>query len=334
MDQLESLGYLVLRNVLTHEEVEQGRSCIHGHETMDYTAMRSFIEQRMLPAIDRQLKTEIQYAKFRVSNNNNSDAGALHRDIIPVRLSSPTLPIYTCLSYLDKTTMEIIPGTHKRITMTYLEALALYGGREQIVVRPNDLLIINSLVIHRGIFTENLPNRRIIQVFKCCLNKADFDRYVHQIVNVPGNEAGSDLSLLLYKNSYTAFIPNFFGYITTATGEHLTATGRLGDCSFDLTPFQFFSPEGLCLRVAVVPGTPQKLNLYCLTSVNITLPDSCIAGYMGIRYRQFAYFSSFLILLVLLFVVAVLKLLSFVRRTRTFAAFSLILKSQGSVRKR
>jgi len=322
MDQLESQGYLVFRNVLTNEDVERARNCIKGHETMDYIAMRSFVEEWMLKAIDGELGTTIQYAKFRVSNNNNSDAGALHRDIIPARQNSPCIPVYTCLSYLDRTTMEVIPGTQKRNTMSYTDALALYGRRVQITINPNDLLIFNSLMIHRGIFTENLPNRRVIQVFKCCLNRSDFDRYVHQIVNVPGNEAGSDLSLLLYKNSYTGFIPNIFGYITTATGEHLTESGTLANCGFDLSTFTHYSPEGLCKRVNVVPNTQQPLNLYYLVSVNITLPEPCVKSYMEIRYRQFAYFGAFLLFLFMFLLVLFFQLVGVVRTSAAVIAFS------------
>jgi hypothetical protein len=93
---------------------------------MNYTKMESFIKSDLLDIVNKNLNWDIIYTKFRVSNNNNSvDASAFHRDIFAInnKALNKKVPIFTILTYLDKTTMEIIPKSHKYISMNILTSI-------------------------------------------------------------------------------------------------------------------------------------------------------------------------------------------------------------------
>ena len=314
IEKLHSDGYVILKNAISEENNLEARSYIVD-QTMDYTKMKLFIQDVMLNKFSKHLDANLSYGKFRVSDNNNSiDAGAFHRDIMPTNKSQTTLPIYTCLCYLDGTVMELIPGSHKHLVMSYTDALKQYEKKIRITVSPTDLLIFNSSIIHRGIFTENLKNRRLIQVFNCFLNSQDHSYIYPQILCTPGNGAYSSLSLSLYKNPITGFIPNLFGYLNTATGGGISDSESL-KCPFDLSKYTFYSSEGACARIDIIPNTMQQLNLYCVKNKKNTLPETCMKSYMYDRYeRQFVYYGLIVLLLSIILIYIIFKSTSLIKR--------------------
>lgn len=331
MDQLNTEGYILFKNILSIDVINKGCSYIDD-QRMDYNGMRNFIEQNMLKALNTKLNTSLIYTKYRVSNNNNSiDAGAFHRDIMPIHNNSPVVPIYTCLCYLDKTVMEIIPGTHKTIVMSYTDAIRTYSAKKSIVIEPSDLLIINSLLIHRGIFTEGLQSRRLIQVFNCYKNREDFDTYMPMIIDTPGDDKHQDLFLRIYKNYVTSMIPNIFGYLNAATGGGVRGSETIANCPIDLSKYLYYSSEGLCKRVTVVPNTLQQINLYAIVIPKKTLDDSCRADYMYKRYnKQFYIYSTILFALFAILLTLIVKLILYVR----VKLFSNVKRSRSSLRSR
>ena len=286
MKELNSKGFIVLKDVLKKSDIEKAHSYIQEQQ-MDYASMTTFIENTMLKKINHSLDVDITYTKYRVSNNNNSvDAGGFHRDIVPLHTNAPPVPVYTCLCYLDKTVMELIPGTHNTLEMSYIDAFSTFNSSITIPLNPTDLLIFNSALIHRGIFTENLGQRRLIQVFNCFINKHDFMQYSPRLLDIEGDNKLSEIFLMLYKSSLTSFLPNLFGYLNTATGG---GTPSLPTCTeLNLDSYWYGSSEGLCSRVKVVPNTLQKTNLYYIAIENAKLPTSCAAEYKYLKYtRQF-----------------------------------------------
>ena len=294
---MEQDGFLILRGVMSSKEIETAKSFLDG-QTMDYTKMKRFIEDIMLQKINTRLGFDIQYTKFRVSNNNNSvDAGAFHRDIHPIKTHVKNIPVYTCLCYLDSTVMELIPGSHLTPIFSYSKAFTEYYKAIRIFLNSNDLLCFNSSILHRGIFTENLPNRRLIQVFNCFPSKDDLRLYRSLVLDIKGSPAIQFLSVL-FKNSYTAFFPNLLGYLNSATGTGASDTIE-ESFSFDLFKYSFFSTEGGCQRLdTIIPGTKQTLNLYYINIPNDTLPDENKSEFLFYRYnRQFILYGLFLITL-------------------------------------
>lgn len=104
-------GYIIFRDAI---DTSLAYKSIYG-KNVNYDMMTKFIDDNMLQFINGKLNWNCKYMKFRVSDNNNSaDASVFHGDIIIQ--TNDTKPIFTCLTYLDETIMEVIPGSHKNIS--------------------------------------------------------------------------------------------------------------------------------------------------------------------------------------------------------------------------
>ena len=85
-------GYIIFRREIPQERVEYGRQQINNK--VNYYRLKGFIDNDLMKRANIRLNTNLDYLKYRVSNNNNSsDAGGFHRDIH----SYAGVPeIYTC----------------------------------------------------------------------------------------------------------------------------------------------------------------------------------------------------------------------------------------------
>jgi hypothetical protein len=226
MQELASKGYLVLKQVLTHDQLEDAKGAIYLNEKVNYSKMIKFINSAMMKRINDELGFDAIYTKFRVSNNNNStDASTFHRDIICHEPNKKVYPIYTCLSYLDSTVMEVIPGTHLHPVMSYVESVVKYPSRVRLNLNPGDLLIFYSTLLHRGIFTEKLNNRRLIQVFEVYPNYEDKEKYADKILHLPAdakdektNAIVGNLMIGISKLKPLIEVTNMLGYFNASTG--------------------------------------------------------------------------------------------------------------------
>ena len=64
------------------------------------------------------------------------------------------MPIYTCLTYLDKAVMELIPTSHNHTVIEFGELMKFYNSRIKIILNPGDVLLINSSILHRNILQK------------------------------------------------------------------------------------------------------------------------------------------------------------------------------------
>jgi len=95
-----------------------------------------FIDVILLPKFKLQ---DAIYVKARFSNNNNStDASVLHSDVY--NYTGKEIPIYTLVCYFDEAQLEIIPGSHKKISLT--ESLK---KKKILHMNPADVCIINMV---------------------------------------------------------------------------------------------------------------------------------------------------------------------------------------------
>jgi hypothetical protein len=220
LDHLHAHGYVVLRNVLTQDQVEWGVGAIRGGE-VQYDRMRRFIDEHMMAAINEQMRWRVQYVKYRVSDNNNSaDASTFHRDLMckDADVAVP-IPVFTCLTYFDATTMELIPNSHRELATGYWRAFRMFSERVQVTIHPGDLLVFYATLLHRGVFTDTqAKNRRLIQVFDSFANDADYQALAPRIVHVPGDETHSNMMIALSKRPWAIAPLNMYGYLNAATG--------------------------------------------------------------------------------------------------------------------
>ena len=166
------------------------------------------------------MNQDLDYIKYRVSNSNNSDAGSFHRDI---HTYNKTQPIYTCLAYLDESILEIIQISHKDLCIPYLDFYKSFKSKIQLRLRPGDLLLFNSSLLHRAIFFKNnTNNRRLIQLFNCVSvkNIIEFEKSIlHIRCRDKCWESISNFLIKIYKKKNTsnllnkiALLPSFRGY--------------------------------------------------------------------------------------------------------------------------
>jgi hypothetical protein len=98
------------------------------------------------------------------------------------------MPIYTCLEYFDKATLEIIPGSHKRTKHTTTNIL--HKKRIKLIIVPGDILVFNANLYHRGVFYEKgIQSRKLLQVFDVYPNKTMYDKYNDKYLTVTVNNS-------------------------------------------------------------------------------------------------------------------------------------------------
>jgi hypothetical protein len=269
---MDEKGYIVLRNSI---DPTDAYDCIHG-DTVDYDRMANFINNEMLTTVDRHFNWETEWIKYRVSDNNNSaDAGIFHRDIL--LQCNHTLPVFTCLTYLDTTTMEVIPGSHKNnIVFTKPERLELHSG---------DLLIFYSSLLHKGIFTEQLEHRRLVQVFEVCRNNSEYNYFIEKSYHVQANETYSDLMVNISKNSILNSIPSFFEYMNSAIFRY----GNM-----NLEDVLYISSEGTRSRHT----GDGAINKYIVKDDVKDLPDT-----HKMRFNFTCYYRQYIITLLIIFII-------------------------------
>lgn len=295
-------GFIVLRGVLSDVEVEKGSSCISASgDEVNYSEVREFIRQSMFKRVQEQLgiPESLDYVKYRVSDNNNSaDAAGFHRDLIFAGGGTSTVfcPCFTCLTYFDKTTMELIPGSHVKNYELY-ETWHLYSKRVRLTIYPGDILFFFSTLLHRGVFTEGIRHRRLIQVFEVFTDPNIRDTFTPMIVHVPGDEKYSDWMVRASKGTgpFISLI-NTYGFLNAATGygwrsHPLTKCGLRRD-------HLFFSSEGLRGRIKVEPNTWQPINKYVINdSITVhNVSPACFSTYKYYAFnRQFYYYTLLLL---------------------------------------
>jgi hypothetical protein len=251
ISSLDTNGYIILKAVLSPDE-----GIVHiKDKEVNYAGIKTFIEQSMLGPVNKQLGWDAVYTKYRVSDNNNSvDAGAFHRDIFAQGKTEKFMS-FTCLTYLDGTKMELIPGSHMMPYMTYMEAINNYGHKVTVEMKPGDVLLFYSTLLHRGIFTEGLSHRRLIQVFEVFPSMGDFKSSSGRVIHVEGDERYADIMIRLSKNPLTAGIMNMLGYLNASTGY-----GKLRDTKLN----EYLSSEGSSSRLIVIPYKWQAINKYIM----------------------------------------------------------------------
>ena len=215
---LEENGYIIFRDIIDEKSINYARNQVNSK--VNYYKIKPFIDLEMMKNINRLTNMDLDYIKYRVSNSNNSsDAGAFHRDI---HTYDKTQPIYTCLAYLDESMLEIIPKTHKILSIPYLDFSKTFKSKIQLKMRPGDLLLFNASLLHRGIFyNNNSNNRRLIQLFDC-VSKRNMREFEKSILHIPCRDKCSSLIanflIKINKNKSSSNLANRLALLSSFRG--------------------------------------------------------------------------------------------------------------------
>jgi len=270
MDILKSQGYLLLKNQIDDYNIIKAKNSI-GKNTVNYKYIEEY-NNIIFSKINNILNMDLKCSKYRVSNNNNStDAGQFHKDLKITNekyMNNADYPIYTVVTYLDKSIMELIPYSHKNYSMNIIDSFKHLINSKKIIVNPGDILIFYSSIIHRGVFTIKNKNRRIIQNFGC-IPKNQFEFYNNKISHVScqnnWNKNIEFLGIEISKNKIFNTILNFISYINVSTGySSIWKHHKRFNCKFD-----FYESEANNPRLILKYNKPEQINRYIIKQPNL-----------------------------------------------------------------
>lgn len=177
--QLETNGYLIVRNALTSLQLSIAANTIKSDGKVDYNQLKKFIDQIYFKKFNSVLGWNCTYNKFRFSstaNSNLKDAASFHGDVYNFT-EHQIMPVYTALCYLDSAIVEIIPKTHKGKVSS-----DAYKSRIRISINPGDIMIFHANLHHRGIPGSN--ERRLLQIFEIFPNESFYKKYNPKLITV------------------------------------------------------------------------------------------------------------------------------------------------------
>ena len=197
MNLLHDQGYIILKNQLRDYEIEEGLSHIHPNgDSVDYAGFKTFIDRVFFRHIRDELGwTNPTYIKFRFSNKQNAkDASTFHGDIYN-HGDDDMMPIYTCLTYMDKAQMELVPYSHlservRRERGIPTTSSELYKSRRVVALNAGDILVFHANLHHRGLFYDVQQHRRILQVFETFPNRSEYERLNGRLYTVVSGTTG------------------------------------------------------------------------------------------------------------------------------------------------
>jgi hypothetical protein len=251
-------GYIIYRNKLSKELLELYYNC-YIDTKVNYNLSNECID-KTLEYINLENNWNCIYTKYRVSNNNNStDASIYHKDILCQKSNKlQNIPIYTCVVYLDKTQLCLIPKTHLKLYMNVFESIKKYNNSVTFNILPGDIVLFNSNLIHKGNFLNNTKNRRVIQIFDIFPNTNIYNIYINKIYHIP-NVHYNKYNIMKEISKYKIInLIIFITYFNAATGY--------GNFKYSKTiPYKdvIFSSDGKCMRYDFNnPNYIQESNIY------------------------------------------------------------------------
>ena len=273
LKNLYSSGYMILRDALSKQVINDVRKSIKGN-MVNYCKNKEFIDKHIIPLIKSVTKWKNpSYYKFRTSNKDNStDAGVFHRDLNNFTKNKEIFPIYTCICYLDGGIMELIPNTFKDPVMNNYNCCKNFFKSKKVYLFPGDILIFNSLTIHRGIFSDKMPNRRLIQVFEIYPNDKIRSKYSKRILIKSSNKSKN---YKFFQNfniwCHTMIIPSMFlniiGYVYSSKRfiyPQYNITKK------DLNSDKYFAQKAT-EKINPKPNMFYKSNCYIINKIKIDL---------------------------------------------------------------
>jgi hypothetical protein len=309
-------GYQHFPGFFNEKEVAEIRKMFDDRK-VNYPDMLAFITGTFLKRIDANLGWKSKHTKARISNNNNSsDASVFHRDLFRISDKYPEAKdIYTCLTYLDNSTMQLIPESYLKPELNFTDALSNFTDRITIEMKPGDVLIFNCMMLHRGVFDKLSldDNRRLIQLFEVYPSEEEYKAHNEKIVHIKSTGVRSSISEI---SNYLGHAPvisdimSFISYLNASTGygkgsdlNDLIAENKLEN-------YAFVSSEGMQKRLD--PATLDKgwgdSNLYVHSGPSHDLSDEVASKIIFQCYTKWlAIYSIFMLLILVLVIVLIYK---------------------------
>lgn len=186
MNDLYENGFLILPNKNKKETFEKHANDFYKDNNVDYPLLKQFIDREYFTELGKltNIIENINYGKFRFSNNNNSsDAATFHGDIYN-HTNDNIMKVYTCLYYFDDAQFEVVPKSHRKDNQKLINSHDSFNNRKRFDIKAGTFIIIHANVHHRGVNFKQCNNRRLLQIFEVTMNNKDYEKYVPNIIVV------------------------------------------------------------------------------------------------------------------------------------------------------
>ena len=188
-------GYFVFRDFTNVDEWDDAFACPKVHHYRIWTQIEESMKKLRM-----KLGWDPMVSKFRASasceqkTSNATDASEFHRDIACFRGITDAPEIFTLVIYLNKTTMRVIPGSHRTLRIPMHKALRL--KTRTVSVNPGDAVLFWASLLHAGSFTNTNTERRVVQCFDVFPNKKSFEEWNTKVCHVwcPTNDKNELIS--------------------------------------------------------------------------------------------------------------------------------------------
>lgn len=311
MSQAALDGYVILPGFLDKRDQTDGVSLFASDGTVDYITLQTYTANILARVGKRLTWSDPDYIKLRPSDANNAkDAGGLHRDVIPInRNANPALPMYTVLLYLDKSTIELVPGSHTSLQNTYWDSARLYTQRKQIDLMPGDVVVLCSTLLHRGVFSmhTSAPNRRLIQIFEVTPDSQTrqlVNRLLHHLPALSDGRSVDVASALMGASKIPILSDalNILSFLNAATGYGISRGISYGASVY-------LSSEARQTRFVPAQGRWQENNMYVVKAGTVDIVNPSVRGTLQweLFNRQFVSYLAIVTLLVTIIVVCYRK---------------------------
>lgn len=311
--KLDEIGYVYFPKFFDATTLRNVQSTIVEQE-INYTQMDDFIRNNFMKKIDGELNWESKFTKYRVSNNNNSsDASILHRDVIQIKENDVDMinsfNLYTCLTYLDPSTMQIIPKSHKNPHANFFSALSNFHDTITINMEPGDVLVFNAKILHRGVFDsiKMTDQRRLIQVFDVHPTLEQYKKHAQDVLHIPSSGVRSSSSKLVSWLGHAPVISSIMSYISHLNastgygyGDHLLDLLK----KYNLQDYHYLSSEGMQKRLDIKGITTGESNRYVLNDIVKDLEPPALDDILMQCYTKWLTIYSTLLFLILIIVIS------------------------------
>lgn len=332
--QLDTKGFYLFHGLLGKDEVEQVRSTYDVKtDTVNYGNLTGLVTNMLMGKLNSQTGWDAHCVKYRFSNNNNaSDAGTFHRDVIPITMKEniSDIPLYTYLAYFDPCKTIVIPGSHKIIDLKHdwQKAIDIYRTQQlEIHAETGDCLIFNSNLLHCGMMkckntsdfgshNSEPPKRRLIQMFETFPSQMDLQTYGSKVLHIPATLESHNNAKIISR-IYNYPMVNYASYYNAINGYG----GLEKTCNFmrDLLGaetadnFWYLSSEAGQFRLPQYVSMA-KSNLYVTllptTNVQLIHKNAIVEQCYSKQLRWFGILMTVLILLfIFLFIWLIRKLI-------------------------
>lgn len=221
MNQLIDNGYLIIENKNNNTLFEQKAKAFYKNDNVDYTLLKRFIDETFFPELNKTLYNlnNINYGKFRFSNNNNStDASTFHGDTYN-HTDENIINVYTFLYYFDDAYLEIIPKSHRKDINLTRSSHKSYNSKKRIHIKAGTFVIFHSNIHHRGVGFNKSNDRRLLQIFEVTINENDYNKYKEKLLIIETSQSQfiKMINYVMYhifsKINSRGFLNNFITYV-------------------------------------------------------------------------------------------------------------------------